>query len=162
MCIRDRTKLPQWHSEASGNINTWQPGRGWYNVTACATRSCASAEAFNLPSVHTAGGIARFLATRFVRFAAPVISSSRNKRKGATTSFAVARYATSSWLGEIASVPQRSRDASYQTNLASVRDHATHAPVSTPYHTTRSHGRKRYTCEPVSYTHLTLPTICSV
>ena len=35
---------------------------------------------------HVAGGIARFLATRFVRLATPAISSSRNKRRGATTS----------------------------------------------------------------------------
>ena len=83
-----RDKTTQWHSEASGNINTWQPGRGWYNVTACATRSCASAQAFNLPSVHATGGIARFLATRFVRLAAPIIScllytspSPRDKRQ---------------------------------------------------------------------------------
>ena len=77
--------------------------------------------------------------------------------KQAQEPFAAARYATSSWLGKISSVPQRSQDASYQTNLANVRDHATHAPVSTPYHTTRSHGRKRYTCEqPQIIPHLSL------
>ena len=55
----------------------------------------------------------------------------------------MANNATRSWLGEISSVPQRSQDASYQTNLANIRDHATHAPVSTPYHAARSHGRKK-------------------
>ena len=103
----------------------------------------------NLPSVHAAGGIARFLATRFGRLAAPAISSSRITRRRSTTSAirgSEARNQLMAWRNCISSAPVSGR-ASYQTNLASVRGHATHAPVSTPYQITRSHGRKWYTRE---------------
>ena len=91
---------------------------------------------------------ARFLATRFIRLAAPVISSSRNKRKGATTSAirgSEVRNQFMAWRNCISSAAVSGRLISDKPCKRT--GSCDTPPVSTPYHTTRSHGRKRYTCE---------------